>query len=92
MRKDHADLASKMLVKAAKALVALPAEEMTMSDIIRTVDVATKLERLSRGEPTELTEWTTEHRGRVEIVSDPYDGLTTEELRRLLNAAESEEL
>lgn len=84
MRKNHADIATAMLVKAAKALQRLPAEEMAPRDIATLVDVAAKLERLSRGEATERTEGRNEIRGRVTVASDPYEGLTTEELRKLV--------
>ena len=56
MQKNHVNIANQMLIKAMKALQRIPAEEMTMQDIARAVDVGTKLERLSRGEPTSITE------------------------------------
>lgn len=56
MRKRHADLASSMLLKAAKALKNIPDEDIKASDISRMVDVASKLERLSRGDTSEVIE------------------------------------
>lgn len=56
MRKKHADLASAMLLKAAKALKAIPDEEIKASDVTRMVDVASKLERISRGDVGEVVE------------------------------------
>lgn len=56
MRKRHATLASAMLVKAAKALQAIPEDEIKASDISRMVDVASKLERVSRGDVGEVIE------------------------------------
>ena len=56
MRKRHADLASAMLVKAAKALKAIPDDEVKAGDISRMVDVASKLERISRGDVGEVVE------------------------------------
>lgn len=56
MRKRHADIATAMLVKAAKALKSIPEEEIKASDISRMVDVASKLERLSRGDTSEVIE------------------------------------
>ena len=56
MRKRHADLASAMLVKAAKALKSIPDDEIKASDISRMVDVASKLERVSRGDVGEVIE------------------------------------
>ena len=56
MRKRHAKLASDMLTKAAKALDHLPEEEIKASDLSRMVDVASKLERLSRGDVGDVIE------------------------------------
>ena len=56
MRKRHADLASAMLIKAAKALKTIPDEEIKASDVTRMVDVASKLERISRGDVGEVVE------------------------------------
>ena len=56
MRKRHADLATEMLVKAAKALERIPDYEIKASDISKMVETATKLERLSRGDTSEVVE------------------------------------
>lgn len=56
MRKRHAKLASDMLLKAAKALETLPDEEIKASDVSRMVDVAAKLERISRGDVGDVVE------------------------------------
>lgn len=56
MRKRHAALASSMLIKAASALQNLPPEEISASEISRMVDVASKLERISRGDVGEVIE------------------------------------
>lgn len=56
MRGEHAKLASDMLIKAAEALSALPATDIKPSDITRMVDVASKLERISRGDVGEVIE------------------------------------
>ncbi len=56
MRKNHVDIAKAMLNKAFKALQNIPVDDMTSKDISTMVDVATKLERISRGEVTERTE------------------------------------
>ena len=56
MRKRHADLAEAILVKAAKALVKIPIEDIKATDITRMVDVATKLERISKGDVGEVIE------------------------------------
>ena len=56
MRKRHAGIASAMLVKAATALQRLPEEEISASDITRMVDIASKLERISRGDVGDVIE------------------------------------
>lgn len=56
MRKRHADLAKAMLVKAAKALLVIPDDEIKPSDVTRMVDVGSKLERISRGDVGEVIE------------------------------------
>lgn len=56
MRKKHADLASAMLIKAAKALSKIPDDEIKAGDMTRMVDVASKLERISRGDVGEVVE------------------------------------
>ena len=56
MRKRHADLASAMLVKAARALQRLPDDEIKAGDVSRMVETASKLERLSRGDVGDVIE------------------------------------
>lgn len=56
MRKRHADLATAMLVKAAKALQRIPEDEIKATDVSRMVDTASKLERISRGDVGEVVE------------------------------------
>lgn len=56
MRKRHADIANAMLIKAAKALKNIPEDEIKPQDISRMVDVASKLERISRGDVGEVIE------------------------------------
>ena len=56
MRKRHADLAKVMLIKSAKALARIPDDEIKPADISRMVDVASKLERISRGDVGEVVE------------------------------------
>lgn len=66
MRKRHADIASAMLVKASRALLKIPDDEIKATDISRMVDVASKLERISRGDVGDVIE---ERQG--ESVADP---------------------
>lgn len=56
MRKRHADLGQAMLIKAARALAKIPDDEIKPTDISRMVDVASKLERISRGDVGEVVE------------------------------------
>ena len=56
MRKRHAEIANAMLIKAAKALKRLPEDEIKPQDVSRMVDVASKLERISRGDVGEVVE------------------------------------
>lgn len=56
MRKRHATIATTMLTKVTKKMQQMEAEELTPQDIKAWVDVATKLERLSRGDSSEVIE------------------------------------
>lgn len=56
MRKQHADLAYSMLIKAAQALKRIPVDEIKASDISRFVETASKLERISRGDVGDVIE------------------------------------
>ena len=56
MRKRHADIASAMLIKAAKALARIPEDEIKAADVSRMVETASKLERISRGDVGEVVE------------------------------------
>jgi hypothetical protein len=56
MRKRHAALATQMLLKAATALSSLKEEDVKAADISRMVDVASKLERISRGDVGDVVE------------------------------------
>ena len=56
MRKRHADLAQAMLIKSARALARIPEDEIKPQDVSRMVDIASKLERISRGDVGEVIE------------------------------------
>lgn len=56
MRKRHATLAESMLIKAARALKQLPDDEIKAGDVSRMVDIASKLERISRGDVGDVIE------------------------------------
>lgn len=70
MRKRHANLAEAMLVKAAKALVKIPEEEINAAGLSKMVETASKLERLSRGDVGEVIE--ERDGGKVESVVSFY--------------------
>ena len=56
MRNRHAGIAKAMIVKAGRALNRIPEDEITPNDISRMIDVASKLERISRGDVGEVIE------------------------------------
>lgn len=56
MRKRHASIATSMLAKVTKRMQNMPPEELTPQDIKAWVEAASKLERLSRGDSSEVVE------------------------------------
>ena len=56
MRERHAKMATSMLSKAMKRMANMPPEELTPQDIKNWMEVATKIERLSRGDVGEVVE------------------------------------
>lgn len=56
MRERHAKLAEAMLLKAARGLARIPDDEIKPVDVSRMVDIASKLERISRGDVGEVIE------------------------------------
>lgn len=56
MRNRHAGMAKAMIVKAGRALQKIPEEELKASDISRMIEVAAKLERISRGDVGDVIE------------------------------------
>lgn len=53
MNTEHALLAQQMIRKATKRLLTIPEDQISAAELVRMVDVAVKVERLSRGEATE---------------------------------------
>lgn len=53
MRKRHLTLSLSLQAKAAEKLKKLDGKKMRVSDAIKAIATGTKLERLTRGEPTE---------------------------------------
>ncbi len=82
MRKNHVEIAKAMLVKAVKAMKNMP-EKMSPRDVATMVDVAAKLERLSRGEVTERTEGKQTVEGELSLNSVDLSGLSDKELAAL---------
>lgn len=56
MRKRHAGFAVSMQGKAMDALKSLPKDELKAADISRMMEVATKIERIARGDVGEVIE------------------------------------
>lgn len=56
MRNRHAGMAKAMIVKAGRALQRIPEEELKAADISRMIEVASKLERISRGDVGDVIE------------------------------------
>lgn len=56
MRKRHAQIAAKALEKVAEALESINSKEMSNADMTRFMDVASKLERISRGDVGDVIE------------------------------------
>lgn len=87
MRRNHVNIAKAMLVKALQALQRIPVDEMTPKDVSTMVDVAAKLERISRGEATERTEGKQTIAGGIRTESVNLSGLSDDELDRLYEIA-----
>lgn len=83
MRKAHAAIARKMLKKAESALKQMDETKMSSRDIATMVDVAAKLERISRGEATERTEGTQTIAGELSLHQLDLSGISDEELAAL---------
>lgn len=83
MRKNHVGIAKAMLVKSLQALQRIPVDEMTPRDVATMVDVAAKLERISRGEVTERTEGKQTIAGEVSFGSIDLSKVSDEELAAL---------
>ncbi len=82
MAERHAKLAMAFQQRIAQRIQQIEPSELSPSDLAKWLDVATKLERLSRGEPTENVKQ--EVQGKVELTLD-----TLQEM--YLNAHDSKE-
>jgi len=65
MAERHARLAMAFQQRVAERLREINPSELSPADMARWLDIATKLERLSRGEPTEIEKQ--EHSGDIEV-------------------------
>lgn len=56
MRKRHAKMACAMIEKSARALTKIPDDEIKANEVARMVEVASRLERISRGDSGDVIE------------------------------------
>lgn len=76
MRKRHAAVASSLMSKVVQRLQTFTetdAAKLTPSDLVRLTDSASRLERLSRGEPTEIVEDTNTVTDAARTILDTED-------------------
>lgn len=83
MANRHARVALGMLGKATEALNAVDASKLTPTQLVAFVETAVKVERLARGEPTEIAEEVSEADHRV-LIDDPETAAAARELLRLV--------
>ena len=89
MHEKHAAIAEQMLRKATGRLLTIPDGEIDANAVVRMVDIGVKVERLSRGEPTESR--TVTHGGALEVESTQradLSALSDEELNQLAGLLE----
>jgi len=70
MAERHARLAVAFQQKIAQRIQMIDPNELTPQDLARWLEIATKLERLSRGEPTEIGRHEVNLPKIVEVVTD----------------------
>lgn len=70
MRERHARLAVAFQQKVAQRIQMIDPDELAPQDLARWLEIATKLERLSRGEPTEIGQHEVNLPKIVEVVTD----------------------
>ena len=87
MVKRHLAISIVMQNKGFNVLKARGENEMSFRDAKELLKTGIDIERLTRGEPTECIEGKNEITGVVQTY-DPYNGLTTEELRKLIRLAD----
>ena len=70
MAERHAKLAMAFQQRIAERIKVIDPAELSPADMARWLDVATKLERLSRGEPTEIGKQEISLPAIVEVITD----------------------
>ena len=73
MAERHAKLAMAFQQRVAQRLQEIDPAELSPADMARWLDIATKLERLSRGEPTEIGKQEISLPTIVEVITDEKD-------------------
>jgi len=91
MVKRHLKLAQQLQDKAALALEQLNTGRVGAYGIAELLKLGVDIERLNRGEVTERIENKNEISGAVTVAKDPYEELTTEELRKLAAMTSNDE-
>lgn len=86
MHEKHAAIAEQMLRKATSRLLTIPDADIDANAVVRMVDIGVKVERLSRGEPTENR--TVTHGGALEVENTQRADLSDEELNQLAGLLE----
>ena len=89
MHEKHAAIAEQMLRKATGRLLTIPDTDIDANAVVRMVDIGVKVERLSRGEPTENR--TVTHGGALEVENTQradLSALSDEELNQLAGLLE----
>ncbi len=95
--KFHADLSRQTLQKVAQRLLgdeangieAIDLNKMSASELIRWLEVGTKVERTSRGEPDQKVELSGPEGGPIEVEAEP-DPQVSQALTSLLEAARAQ--
>ena len=87
MAQRHLKMASMLQTKAVTALSQMSVDDLTARDIVALMKQGVDMERLNRGEPTEVTEGRNTVSGRMIVENDPYAELSVEQLKALAKYA-----
>lgn len=83
MKDRHAKLAVSALEKAAKRLEGMDVDQLSARDVLAFITEATKVERLARGEPDQITEMSGPGHGPIRV-DGLGEGVTDEQLAAAL--------